>query len=194
MKQRIRINESQFKQIVKECVKILLNEEFGVDFDNTIAWVKKKHPEMSEEEQEKFANNIINKRKKQNTEKAEDISSYSTKWEDAIKKIEKYYPNSDFGEYDCYDLCREIIVSNKKLWVYDILNKLPAQHKRRVIHHEYSGPEEVENDVKNVFIKHGESKCTFICDCENCSYELSTRPYLNANQYIMIRRRPYRVP
>ena len=36
-------------------MKKVLNEEYGVDFQDTLAWVQRKHPDMSPEEQERFA-------------------------------------------------------------------------------------------------------------------------------------------
>ena len=41
-KQVIRINENQLKQIVKESVNRILNEQYGVDFEDTLRWVQKK--------------------------------------------------------------------------------------------------------------------------------------------------------
>ena len=43
-------------------------KEFGVDFDTTLEWVRKKNPNMSADEQEKFAWNIINKKKREREE------------------------------------------------------------------------------------------------------------------------------
>lgn len=65
-KQVIRLNESQLRRIVTESVKKVLNEEYGVDFEDTLAWVKKKKPDMPPEEQERFAKNIIKKREHDN--------------------------------------------------------------------------------------------------------------------------------
>ena len=46
-----------------------VNEEngkvFGVDFDTTLEWVKKKNPNMSLDEQKRFAQNIINKKERE---------------------------------------------------------------------------------------------------------------------------------
>ena len=61
-KQVIRLTESQFHQIVKESVNRILNEQYGVDFEDTLRWVQKKKPDMSPEEQEQFAKNIIRRR------------------------------------------------------------------------------------------------------------------------------------
>jgi len=41
---------------------------YGVDFDATLEWVKRKNPGMSEDEQKKFAQNIINKKKREKGE------------------------------------------------------------------------------------------------------------------------------
>ena len=43
-------------------------KSFGVDFDTTLEWVRKKNPNMSTEEQERFAQNIINKKKREREE------------------------------------------------------------------------------------------------------------------------------
>lgn len=43
-------------------------KEFGVDFDSTLEWVRKKNPNMSEDEQKRFAQNIINKKKREREE------------------------------------------------------------------------------------------------------------------------------
>ena len=42
MKQTIRLNERQLRQIVTESVKRVLNEEYGVDYEDTLRWVQKK--------------------------------------------------------------------------------------------------------------------------------------------------------
>lgn len=80
MKQTIRLNESQFnnfvKKVVKESVKRVLNEQYGVDFDDTLAWVKRKKPNMSPQEQERFAQNIINKRKGLDNTNVSDSEDY----------------------------------------------------------------------------------------------------------------------
>lgn len=55
-------NEWYDRQILKSGSK----KEFGVDFDTTLEWVKKKNPNMSADEQEKFAQNIINKKEREN--------------------------------------------------------------------------------------------------------------------------------
>jgi len=65
-KQTIMLNESQLRRIVKESVNRMLNEEYGVDFEDTLRWVQKKFPEKSPQEQERFARNIINKKNRAN--------------------------------------------------------------------------------------------------------------------------------
>jgi len=45
-----------------------LNEEYGVDFEETLAWVKKKFPDMAPQKQEWFANNIIRKKIQKETD------------------------------------------------------------------------------------------------------------------------------
>ena len=63
MKKAIRLTESDLHRIVKESVNKILKEEFGVDFEDTLKWVQNKKPNMSPEEQKRFAQNIINKQK-----------------------------------------------------------------------------------------------------------------------------------
>lgn len=48
-------------------------KEFGVDFDTTLELVRKKNPNMSADEQEKFAWNIINKKKREREELEKNI-------------------------------------------------------------------------------------------------------------------------
>lgn len=60
------LQESKLRAIIKEGIQKVLNEEYGVDIKDTLAWVQKKHPDMSPEEQERFAKNIINKREHDN--------------------------------------------------------------------------------------------------------------------------------
>ena len=97
-KQTIRLNEADFHRIVKQAVKNVLNEQYGVDFDDTLAWVKRKKPDMPPQEQEMFARNIIRKKQKQNTPKPETFNS--------LKELLKYYDANlrwyryDVPEYD----------------------------------------------------------------------------------------------
>lgn len=63
MKKTIRLTESELKGLIRESVKAVLNEQYGVDFEDTLRWVQKKNPNMSPEEQEQFAKNIIRKQK-----------------------------------------------------------------------------------------------------------------------------------
>lgn len=62
MKQRIRLTESQLRNIIKEAIE----EEFGVDMDDTLPWVMKKRPDLPPHAQKKFAQNIINKKARNN--------------------------------------------------------------------------------------------------------------------------------
>lgn len=61
-RKQIRLNENQLNEIVKESVIRLLNEQYGVDFEDTLNWVKRKKPDMSSQEQEMFARNIIKRK------------------------------------------------------------------------------------------------------------------------------------
>lgn len=74
MKRTIRLTESELHNIIKESVNILLQEKFGVDFEDTIKWVRFKRPDMSREEQERFAQNIINKTKRNSLINNQDVS------------------------------------------------------------------------------------------------------------------------
>jgi hypothetical protein len=64
----IRLTESNLHKIIKESVKQILrennilNEAYGIDIDDTLAWVQKKRPDLSPSAQYKFAQNIIKKR------------------------------------------------------------------------------------------------------------------------------------
>lgn len=91
MKRRIRLSESELKRIVVESVNRVINEEFGVDLKDTLAWVKRKKPEMSPEEQEKFAWNIIRKRRREKErENRDETSPYDEfKGNDLIPSLEK---------------------------------------------------------------------------------------------------------
>ena len=62
MKQRIKLTENELHNIIKESVNKLLNEEFGVDFYDTLDWVRRKNPNMSYKAAATFADNIIKKR------------------------------------------------------------------------------------------------------------------------------------
>ena len=69
MRNRIRLSESQLNRAIKEMVKNVLNEmAYGVDLDDTLAWVKKKKPGMSPSAQMRIAQNIINKKKREAAE------------------------------------------------------------------------------------------------------------------------------
>ena len=82
MGKSIKLNEAHIRKIVKESVKRLLKEEYGVDFEDTLAWVKKKKPNMSPEEQQKFAANIIFKKKRESQQTS--AGQYKT-----FKEVEK---------------------------------------------------------------------------------------------------------
>lgn len=61
-------------------------KEFGVDFDTTLDWVKKKNPDMSAEEQERFARNIISKKERENSARAAQIEKNR---EELAKQVEE---------------------------------------------------------------------------------------------------------
>lgn len=63
-RQTIRLTESDLHRVIKESVNKVLNEEFGVDLEDTLRWVRKKRGDLSSQEQERFARNIISKRSK----------------------------------------------------------------------------------------------------------------------------------
>lgn len=112
-KQTIRLNENQLRQIVKESVKKVLNEEYGVDFEDTLRWVQKKNPNMPQEEQERFAKNIIKKREHDKylfdlhiaTRKGGDLYKHELTWDEAKYYCRKYpvddicYKDKDEGPY-----------------------------------------------------------------------------------------------
>jgi hypothetical protein len=58
----IRLTESELKKVITESVKKVLNEDFGTDMDDTLAWVQKKRPDLSQAAQRKFAANIMAKK------------------------------------------------------------------------------------------------------------------------------------
>lgn len=62
---KIKLTENKLRQMISESVKNILNEEFGVDFNDTLRWVQRKNPNMHYEDAEKFAINIIKKRENQ---------------------------------------------------------------------------------------------------------------------------------
>lgn len=115
-KQVIRLNESQLRHIVKESVKRVLKEEFGVDFEDTLMWVQKKNPNMPPEEQKRFAKNIIKKREHDKylfdlhitTRNGGDLFKTDLTWNEAKKYCSKYgvddicYRNKDEGPYGEY--------------------------------------------------------------------------------------------
>lgn len=106
-KQTIRLNESQLRRIVKESVKRVLKEEYGVDFEDTLRWVQKKNPNMSPEEQERFAKNIIRKREhdKYRFRISMDIPNHDYRnlkdlsWNEAKQCYKKYGRYIDMIEY-----------------------------------------------------------------------------------------------
>ena len=65
--------------------KIERGEVYGVDFDITLEWVKKKNPDMSEDEQKRFAQNIINKKKREAEERER---AFKKSYEEAMKAEE----------------------------------------------------------------------------------------------------------
>lgn len=108
-----KINESSLTYIVKESIKKVLNEVYGADFEDTLRWVQKKNPDMSPEEQERFAKNIIKKREHDKylfnlhitTSSGGDIFKRELTWNEAKKYCMKYdvddiyYKNKDEGPY-----------------------------------------------------------------------------------------------
>ena len=107
MKKLVRLTEGDLHRIVKESVNRILNEEFGADFEDTLRWVQKKNPNMSTEEQERFAKNII--RKKEHNKYRFRISMDTPKlgyeglrdltWDEAKKCYLKYGRYIDLIEY-----------------------------------------------------------------------------------------------
>lgn len=68
---KIRLTEGQLNRVIINTAKRLMREmAYGVDFEDTIAWVQRKFPNMSPAEQERFARNIIAKKARQNGETA----------------------------------------------------------------------------------------------------------------------------
>lgn len=102
-KQVIRINERQLRQIVTESVKRIVNEQYGADFEDTLRWVQKKKPDMSPEEQERFAKNIIRRREHDKyifnitTDNGKSIRDLS--WNEAKQYYRKYGRHIDIIEY-----------------------------------------------------------------------------------------------
>jgi hypothetical protein len=110
------LNENQIKKIIKETVKRILNEQYGVDMQDTLAWVRKKFPNKSNAEQIKFAQNIINKTAKSMASstqtKPQNISSTQTKPQNNINDIGKVGKNVDpngildgVTDIGCYKYC-----------------------------------------------------------------------------------------
>ena len=65
MKKLIRLTESDLHRIVKESVKkaLILRESsnYGITMAATLAWVQNKKPDMNQQEQKRFAFNILKK-------------------------------------------------------------------------------------------------------------------------------------
>ena len=103
------------RAIIKEGIKKVLNEEYGVDIQDTLAWVQRKHPDMSPEEQERFARNIIKKREHDNyvfdmhmaTSGGNDSFKRELTWDEAKRCYMKYgryideisYKDKRYGPY-----------------------------------------------------------------------------------------------
>ena len=65
-KKIVRLTESDLRKIVRESIKTTLNEmAYGTDFDDTLKWVQRKKPNMPPSSQERFAQNIMNKYKRE---------------------------------------------------------------------------------------------------------------------------------
>ena len=108
-------NESKLRAIIKEGIQKVLNEEYGVDIQDTLAWVQRKHPDMSPEEQERFAKNIIKKREHDNyvfdmhmaTSGGNDSFKRELTWDEAKRYYMKYgryideifYKDKRYGPY-----------------------------------------------------------------------------------------------
>ena len=109
------LQESKLRAIIKEGIKKVLNEEYGVDIQDTLAWVQRKHPDMSPEEQERFARNIIKKREHDNyvfdmhmaTSGGNDSFKRELTWDEAKRCYMKYgryideisYKDKRYGPY-----------------------------------------------------------------------------------------------
>jgi hypothetical protein len=69
---KTKFDVASYKRICRDLIRELkkklsypIKEEFGVDFDDTLAWVEKKRPDLSRGAQIKFARNIIAKRQRE---------------------------------------------------------------------------------------------------------------------------------
>ena len=82
-----------------------LNEAFGVDFDDTLRWVQKKNPNMSYDEAEKFATNIIRKREaKQLADKTANVPNTNNhpvvkRFDVKVNKHASGYLNVDIADH-----------------------------------------------------------------------------------------------
>lgn len=93
-----RLNESKAVRIVKDMMRMALNEQYGVDFNDTLRWVMKRFPNMTQKEQEKFATNIISKKHNESEPKPEFNTTKEILLYHGIKKL-LFYPY-DVPEYD----------------------------------------------------------------------------------------------
>lgn len=69
---KTKFDVASYKRICRDLIRELnkklsypIKEEFGVDFDDTLAWVEKKRPDLTRGAQIKFARNIIAKRQRE---------------------------------------------------------------------------------------------------------------------------------
>ena len=98
-KNTVKLTEGELKKIISESVKKIVNEEFGVDMEDTLAWVKKKKPNMSPKEQQRFAQNIINKRSNSSastTSVSPNLSTYAEVKKAVIEYMNEKWP----GDYE----------------------------------------------------------------------------------------------
>lgn len=88
--------------------KPVWSEKFGVDFDTTLEWVKKKNPNMSLDEQKRFAQNIINKKEREENARLAQIEKNREELrrqseERERKENERMIREQEMRERDGYD-------------------------------------------------------------------------------------------
>ena len=89
---KIILNEGHLRKIISESIRKMLKGEYGVDFDDTLAWVQRKRPDMTPQEQFKFAANIYFKKKRE----ARQASAKQYKTFDEVKKAVYAFSNENF--------------------------------------------------------------------------------------------------
>ena len=106
----IRLTENELKKVISESVKRVISEEFGVDMQDTLAWVQKKKPDLSPAAQRKFAANIIAKKSREakmpqyapsqpkddpiaqaNSTSKNDVMSYLDKIDEVAREIQSIF-------------------------------------------------------------------------------------------------------